>query len=550
MKYIEIKDGKLYREGKPYLLKGFGLGGWLLPEGYMWGLYNKCDRPRVMEKMIETLCGAEYATNFWETYFSAYITREDIKLIADYGFNSVRLPINARHLYTRDENGLILNDKTIRYIDDLITWCKAFDVYVILDMHGAPGGQTGTNIDDSLDDQPSLFIDPVHEQELIALWGMLASRYKDEQAVAAYDLLNEPLPNWFSQYNHKLMPLYQKITAEIRKNDTKHLIVLEGLHWATDFSVFDQMDSEEASDGIVLEFHKYWSNPDEESLASFIEASKRLQAPLFMGEGGENNLDWYTMLFPLYERLNISWSFWSYKKMNCENSPMTFDTPYGWEKIIAWAEQNEAFLKNNGEVQNQSLATDEAQAIFDAFLFNLSHAKTNTRVYNALNRTTPFQMPAEAYDDYRVQRGKKRVLGAEVRMTDPINILFESGRTGAVDYKRYDGAPQPLEENLMVELNENELLIYNFNTDEDNVEVIITFVKNQKNDSEKEKIMTCRIDDLTIKCFANGQSEFRFTFKRKPCALYGEKYNSAHQLIIKCESGILLLDNIKFKRGM
>lgn len=538
MTYIEIKEGKLYRDQTPYLLRGFGLGGWLLPEGYMWGLYTKCDRPRHMEKMIETLCGADYALKFWEKYFESYITKQDIKLIAEQGFNSVRLPLNARHLYSLSENECVLNLKTIGYIDQLIQWCKEYDVYIILDMHGAPGGQTGTNIDDSLDDQPRLFMDKQHEQELIDLWGMLANRYKDEPTVAAYDLLNEPLPNWFSQYNHKLMPLYQAIIKKIRDVDTNHLIILEGLHWATDFTVFETIGLEAACDGLVLEFHKYWSNPDQESLTPYIEASKRLNAPLFMGEGGENNLDWYTTIFPLYDRLNISWSFWSYKKMCCDNSPMTFDTPNGWDKIILWVEQND-----------KTIVALEAQEIFDAFLHNLSHSKINVGVYNALKRKAPLTIPAESYDAYRVAINKERAFGAAMRLTDPINIFFESGKTGDVDYKRYDGAPQPPEENLFVQLLEEEILFYNFNT-EDNVVVIeIYCLKNPSADLKIKNILVCSIEDQAQHFTITDQDNVQFIFQRKRSLLQGKKHHTAHQLKIKCESGVLLLDNIEMKRG-
>lgn len=549
MMYLEAKNGKIYRENKPYLLEGFGLGGWLLPEGYMWGLYDKCDRPWRMEKMLEILCGPDYANHFWNNYYDSYITKEDIKLIADSGFNSVRLPLNARHLYFYEGDKISFNLKTIAYVDQLIKWCKGLDLYVILDMHGAPGGQTGTNIDDSLDDEPRLFIEAHYEHELVELWAMLATRYKDEPTVAGYDLLNEPLPNWFSKYNHKLMPLYKRIIHKIRSIDTKHMIILEGLHWATDFSVFDQISSEEASNGIVLEFHKYWSNPDKESLEPFIEASKRLNVPLFMGEGGENNLEWYTAIFPLYERLDISWSFWSYKKMSCENSPVSFDKPRDWERIVTWAEENEDYLQNAGKVKSPGITDLEAQTIFDNFLFNISHSKVNAGVFNALKRIAPIILPAESYDAYGVEDGKIRSTGADFRLTDPINILFESGKTGEVDYKRYDGAMQPQEENLVVELLENETLTYNFGTEDDDVEIVIKFATNCKIDVEKENVMTCTIDGQMINCTSNEKDKYKFTFKRKLFDSKDKKNFSCHQLTIKCESGILFLDHIELKRG-
>ena len=88
MERLYVEKGRLAAGGVPVLLRGFGLGGWLLPEGYMWRFYTKCDRPRRIEALIEKLCGAEYAASFWERYYGSYITEADIRLAAQNGFNS------------------------------------------------------------------------------------------------------------------------------------------------------------------------------------------------------------------------------------------------------------------------------------------------------------------------------------------------------------------------------------------------------------------------------------------------------------------------------
>ena len=175
MGYIKANGTRLERDGEPLLLRGFGLGGWLLPEGYMWGLYQACDRPRRMEALIERLCGSEYAAGFWKRYLDTYITEADIEWIAGEGFNCVRLPINARHL----DDGLAWP-----YIDACVAWAKRHGVYVILDMHGAPGGQTGQNIDDCEHDQPELFQNPACQEALVEHWRRLATRYRDEEIIA------------------------------------------------------------------------------------------------------------------------------------------------------------------------------------------------------------------------------------------------------------------------------------------------------------------------------------------------------------------------------
>jgi hypothetical protein len=535
MVFIYAKGTQLYCGESPILLRGFGLGGWFLPEGYMWKLYTKCDRPRRMEALIETLCGNDYATQFWETYFDSYITEQDIKHIAARGYNSVRMPINARKLYHMTDSGLIFDAATIQRLDLLIAWCRKYGIYVILDMHGAPGGQTGANIDDSASDLPELFMDDSNVEILTELWQMLALRYKDEPAVAGYDLLNEPLPNWFNAHNDKLMPLYAKLIAAIRAVDTNHLIILEGLHWSTDFSIFSTKPNAFAIDGIVLEFHKYWSNPDAESLQLFLEASEKWNVPLFMGEGGENNNAWYTTAFPLYERLGISWSFWSYKKMACTNSPMTFEQPKNWHLVLDYIDAV------------GTLSQEEAIVIFDALLDSIKASKTNEAVYNALDRRVPVHIPAEAYDAFECHT--ERTKGANLRDSEPISILFESRKLGDVDYKRYGGEPQPDDENLVVMLNPSDSVSYNFKSDFESIQVEIkcygdgALSVDVQNTTDDAQIITLDAQNITLYRRVSGPTTLVLNVPMK----HNEKQSET--LKITCDSGTLYLDTLTLLKG-
>ena len=46
------------------LLRGVGLGNWLLPEGYMWHFGENGDRPRKIEKIVEDLTSPGFSENF------------------------------------------------------------------------------------------------------------------------------------------------------------------------------------------------------------------------------------------------------------------------------------------------------------------------------------------------------------------------------------------------------------------------------------------------------------------------------------------------------
>ena len=435
MERLYVEKGRLAAGGVPVLLRGFGLGGWLLPEGYMWRFYTKCDRPRRIEALIEKLCGAEYAASFWERYYGSYITEADIRLAAQNGFNSVRLPFNARHLR---EPGYL------RCIDDCVRWCGKHGVYAILDMHAAPGGQTGQNIDDSERDLPELFMRPEHRDELCALWALLAARYRGEAAVAGFDLLNEPLIRKDAEHNGRLVPLYLRITEAVRRADPERIVIWEGAHWATDFSVFDALEREDLPENLVLQFHKYWSTPDEESLGGFLGTARRLELPLYCGESGENNLDWYAAMFPLLDRLGISWSFWSYKKMATPNSVSVFPEPERWGELLDFLDGGEPPARQ--------------QEIFNDFLACIGRAEIRRDVLSALCRRPPVRIPAEAFDGCRVSG--PRGAGADFRPTSPVTIIFADGHTGAPDFRRYGGEPQPESERMLVKLREGDSVTY------------------------------------------------------------------------------------------
>ena len=373
-------------DGTAIRLRGVGIGNWLLPEGYMWHLPASADRPRRMEHLIESLVGQQRAREFWSGFRDSFIGEVDVAELAADGYNSIRLPLNARLILNDpigSEDDSLLNEKEMARVDRLIDWCRNHGVYVVLDLHGAPGGQTGTNIDDSENDRPELFERREFADLTVRLWKALAARYADEWAVAGYDLLNEPLPDWFSMHNSKVLPLYRRITEAIREVDRRHTIILEGVHWATDWSIF----TERVDDNLMLQFHKYWNSPDRESLAPYLALRESWNVPIYMGEGGENNTDWYTGAFGLYEDLNISWNFWTWKKMDTSNSPLSIRRPEGWSRVALAAEGRD------------EMTASEAQDILHSYLENVPSARCdrNPEVTRALFRRPPVRVPAVFY---------------------------------------------------------------------------------------------------------------------------------------------------------
>jgi hypothetical protein len=379
---VHVRDGRIVdAEGTPMLLRGVGLGNWLLPEGYMWGFGDTAASPRQIEALLVTLLGEAGAARFWVDFRARFVTEDDIERIADEGFDHVRLPINWRVLM--DPQGGWLEDG-FACVDRLIDWCRRHGLTVLLDLHGAPGGQTGTNIDDSLG-RPELFMDERNVDLTVALWTEIAQRYRDEPTVLGYDLLNEPLPDeWHDRYADDLVVVYRRLTAAIRAVDPHHLIMYEGTRWATNWDIFTEVWDPNS----VLQFHKYWSPTDRPSIQRFLDVGERLGLPVYMGEGGENTPEWLAAAFQLYEDCGVGWNFWPWKKIETRSSPCSVVAPDGWDRVVA-------FAAGAGPAPDRA----EAQRIFDDLIGAMELASCDYRreVVHALMRRAPVHLPAYGF---------------------------------------------------------------------------------------------------------------------------------------------------------
>lgn len=344
--FFSVKGKEIIDQGgNPILLKGINLGNWLVPEGYMFH-FSKINSPQFIYLFFNTLIGSEEANKFWEEFRKNYITKEDIRFIKSLGFNSIRIPFNYR-LFITDYPFYELKGIGYQLLDSVINWCKQENLYVILDMHCAPGGQTGDNIDDSFG-YPFLFDSPLAQEHTVQIWKRLAEIYKDEEIVIGYDLLNEPIAHYFDVDRLKplLEPLYKKITTAIREVDSNHIIFLGGAIWDSDFSIFNKP----FDDKLVYTFHKYWTDPTQNVIQSYIDFRDKYNVPIWLGESGENTNEWITEFRIVLEKNNIGWCFWPYKKLDSERGVVSIRQPSNYDLIKDFAESFElsySYIRDN-----------------------------------------------------------------------------------------------------------------------------------------------------------------------------------------------------------
>ena len=324
-------------DGKPFLIQGINLGNWLNPEGYMF-LFKDVSSYRLIDQAFREMVGPDFTDQFWKAFKDNYITREDIAYIKQTGMNSIRLPFHYKSFTDEDYLGLKSNQDGFARIDSVIKWCKEEGLYVILDMHDAPGGQTGDNIDDSYG-YPWLFESEESQQLFCEIWEKIANRYKDEPAILGYDLLNEPIATHFNnkeEINKHLVPVYKKGIEAIRSVDKNHIILLGGAQWNSNFTMFDEkaIDSK-----MMYTCHRYWCDTLQTNLQDFVDFRTKVNLPLYMGETGENTDEWVGAFRRLMERNNMGWHFWPYKKMEKTSCMVRINKPANWDLIIQYTQQ-------------------------------------------------------------------------------------------------------------------------------------------------------------------------------------------------------------------
>ncbi|MEO6836791.1 MAG: cellulase family glycosylhydrolase [Ginsengibacter sp.] len=371
-------------KNKDFILRGMGFGGWMLQEGYMFDLGFLGQQYKIKEKITE-LIGRKEADIFYDKWLKYHTQEIDIDSMASWGFNSIRLPMHY-DLFTlpvKDEPVAGKNTwlpKGFKMVDDLLEWCKKNKIYLILDLHAAPGGQGNElAISDRNPDQPSLWQSQANQDKTVALWKELAKRYSNETYIGGYDILNET--NWGfddpkdrsgigEKKNVQLKNLFIRITKAIREVDKNHIIFLEGNGFANNYNgMFPLWDK-----NLVISFHKYGNFSTKETVQNFLDYRDKYNVPIWLGESGENSNTWFTNTIKLMEDNDIGWSWWQLKKMGI-NNPLEIKKPKDYDLFIAYCKDSAQLdsakaqeilneLLNNIKIENNIYHKDVTDAMF------------------------------------------------------------------------------------------------------------------------------------------------------------------------------------------
>ena len=360
-------------EGEVVALRGCNLGNWFLIESWMLGIDSRVipDHHTFVRTLKDRFGEAEGA-RLMDVHYAHWIQPADLERVKGFGFNAVRLPFYFELVET--EPGV----RDFRWLDHAIAMCREAGLYVILDLHGAPGGQSVDQPCGRVDSN-ELWESPGYQQQTVELWAALTERYADEPTVAAYDLLNEPYGDLRSDIRPQVLSLMERLVPAVRAVDPDTLIYLPGTLQGIDFY---GPPRERGWTGVGFTEHAYPGLfGSETSVASHLaylgpgvqekaELMAKWQTPYLLGEfnpvfervGGAQTLRRY------FERAaEVGWAatMWSYKiltpdgDMPADNWPLVTNAQplEPLDLINDSAATIEAKLRHYGTM---SLARDEA----------------------------------------------------------------------------------------------------------------------------------------------------------------------------------------------
>jgi aryl-phospho-beta-D-glucosidase BglC (GH1 family) len=318
-------------DGSILHIKGISLGNWLMPEGYMFK-FEVAKAPRQIYDAFDRLLGSERAAAFWKQYRDTYIARDDIQFIKSVGFNTVRIPLHWDLFMAEDGT---IEGPGWALLDRMLGWIKAAGLYAIVDLHAAPGGQTGINHDDG-PGYPLMFYVPRDRDLTVKLWQAIAQVHAGDPTILGYDLLNEPIAPYHdtATLNSRLEPFYKRLTAAIRSVDPGRVMILAAGQWSSSFDMFGPPFAR----NLAYTYHSFWASTKRDSIQRHLNFSNLYDVPLFLGETGELTDDWNAGFRKLHEAHGIGWSFWTYKNLDTPSTVVSIKRPDGWDEIVAFAD--------------------------------------------------------------------------------------------------------------------------------------------------------------------------------------------------------------------
>ncbi len=303
----------------------------------------------LMRDTVTAAIGPDRANRFFEALLANFFAEADAAFLGRSGFNVARIPVNYKHLQSDERPSEVIAAGLAR-LDRAIGLLAAQGIYSIIDLHTVPGAQNHHWHSDNPTHVPAFWSQRQFQDRVVQLWQAIANRYRDEPAVAGYNLLNEPA----DETRAVIGPFYERLSAAIREIDPAHIHFLDGNTYATEFDFFG-----DPADNTVYTLHDYvpaglgrgrgypgsvdGTYYDKDVVRQkFLDRSAYARStgtPLMVGEFGpiytgrpdedEQRLNLLSDQLELYREYDVSWTLWTYKDVGKQGLATVHpDSPY------------------------------------------------------------------------------------------------------------------------------------------------------------------------------------------------------------------------------
>ncbi|MCO6333135.1 glycoside hydrolase family 5 protein [Staphylococcus epidermidis] len=401
MSRLQTSGTEIQKDGQEYQLKGVNAGNVFTTESWLGGYARTVEEKHdkgyqdVFDKTQEKMGGnADKAHEVLEKYADNRWDDKDFENVKKMGCNTIRLPINYINVTNYDKKMEINDDKEIDprqlqirqegidAIKQFVQKAKDHGLYVILDMHGAPNGQNGdahSTYERNTEDHKShgkFWDNEDAKGKMKEIWDRLSKEFKDEDAVAGYDVLNEPMgPDGVDGASDKtkarnnLQNFYKDTLGIFKDNNDNHIVFLEST-WEPDV----MKDFNNNNNNIVYEYHNYPMDDDvmshqkiknnfDQKVDRIKKADDEYNVPTYMGEFNghkagnvpkhatmPNSKDFKHMIKKLNDN-NMSWSIWNYDEEGKNNNDSTWGV-LNFDGINTNTDEDDFGKKINPEVNN------------------------------------------------------------------------------------------------------------------------------------------------------------------------------------------------------
>jgi len=334
---LQVKGNQIVDvQGKEIRLRGTCIGGWMNMENFINGYPG--DEHGLRAAMAEIL-GPGKANFFFDRWLDYFLGEDDIAFIKSCGANVVRLPLNYRH-FEQDGEPFKYLEAGFARLDQVVQWCGKHRLYAILDLHSVQGWQNSDWHCDNSSRHSYFWQHPHFQDRFVALWEEFARRYKRNDIIAGYNVMNEPVCNapagrFYDDRDYKtdwdiFNHVYRRVVQQIRAIDPDHIIFLEGDLFS---SRFEKMEAPFA-DNLVYSSHNY-ASPSYDPHKPPITTEQRMQnvqrqreiflahegtrymqrynVPLWVGEFGPNGDSGLEDQLSVFEEHGVHWTIWTYK---------------------------------------------------------------------------------------------------------------------------------------------------------------------------------------------------------------------------------------------